>query len=1456
MRRTFGIVAPVAALVLAGGGALVGAPTAQAAAGSPVADPASYVNPFIGTQDEGNTYPGATVPFGMVQLSPDTGHNTGYDYTQSSIRGFSQAHLSGVGCGLGGFVPILPTTGDVTKTDDAAYELGFSHDDEAASPGSYEVGLKAPAGTVKAELTATTHTGVQRYTFPSTTKADVLINAGQALSSVSSSSVRIVDDRTVETATTVHGFCQDTKPFTVYTRTTFSRPFTTSGTWTGDTVTAGADSASSTQRTGAYLQFDTTDTGPDSRVVEAQTSLSYVDADGASANLAAEAAGFDAARSAATQAWDDRLGQVAVTSSDTSDAGATRLTTFYSALYRTFLAPNTGTDVDHRYRGWDGDVHTADGFTYYQDFSLWDTYRTQQQLLSLLAPEQSADMAYSVVLEGEQGGWAPRWSYGPVETNIMTGDPVTPFLVDAWSQGLLKGHEDEAYAVLKQNADGVPPASSPSNGRSGNATYIADGYVPYEPGESGKPGDYDLQHGGSATLEYALSDAALAVMAKGLGHADDAARYADRAQSYRSIWDSTTQSFRARGADGLFVAETDPASAPGFHEGTAVQYQWLVPQDMPALIGLMGGKAAAEKRLDDFFAYDKVLADPAGTAKDVWVSGSYDYYNQDKYNPNNEPDLAAPYSYLWTGQPWKTTDVVRAATTLFTDGPTGVTGNDDLGEMSAWDVASSLGIYPIQPGADLWGLSTPVFDHVDIALDPTYYPSGKLAITADGVSDSSHYVQSLSTDGGAVDRAYLTGPELTSAGTLAYTVGSKPSAWATGDEAAPGALVTGASIPDRLTAGVSTPSVDGAPGTDVTVPVSILAQGTGTRHGTVTATSKDRSLHAAGAEPWSVTADGGAAQTSVDVTVHLDPDTTFGNHEVTVEVRDSDGTTIRDTVEVVVPQDSWLRGAFNNAAIADRGVAGSGDFDGLGWAYLRDEMPGAGLGAGEEHTVPGTDLTYVLGGAEAGPDNVVGSTDPATTDVSAALGKANEIAFVGAGASGNQTGDLTLGYADGTTQEVAVTLTDWCSGSPATGNVLVGRTAHRSSGGGTGTDSVACGLFATDGITLAAGKSLATITWSTNAKLHVFAVASDATPAAVSAKKPVKITGDARPGQVVHAAAPTWDVVGADTTYRWSVDGTTVAGADGADYTVRASDVGKKLAVTAVGRADGYSSGSVTSAPVRVRDALITAKDPVWVSGDVVVGGTLTIHPGTYDVADPSFAYSWYADGRRIAGADEGALVLGAAQAGKRITAAVVVSAPGHEDLRVTTGRTVPVERGTIDATTKPTVGGTARVGSTLQVTAGAYDVAGAKVTYRWLRDGRSITRATGTSYRVAAADAGHRLSVRVTVTKAGYEALVTQTAPTAAVEKGATTVVTAPAIRGTAAVGRPLTVSTGRYSAADAAVTYQWVRDGKAIRGERGSRYVVTSDDRGHRLAVEVTVTAPGWTTLRTTTAATATVR
>ncbi|MFF0793535.1 GH92 family glycosyl hydrolase [Streptomyces spiralis] len=757
------------------GAALTASPAARAAgAAAPDGRLTDLVNPFIGTQNEGNTYPGAAVPFGMVQFSPDTGHNTGYDYAQNHIRGFSLVHLSGVGCGLGGDLPVLPTTGDVTETDYAKYQAEFSHDDEQASPGYYKVGLRTG---IEAELTATARTGVQRYTFPATDKANVLLDAGQSLHRTVTTKVEVLDNRTVRTAITGSGFCQDTRPYTVYTITRFDRPFTAYGTWDGSAVTAG----SHTGRDGAYVRFDTTE----DRTVEATTALSYVDAHGAALNLRAEGGrSFDQVRDGARRAWEDRLDDVRV-----QGGGDTLRRTFYSSLYRSFLAPNIGSDADGRYTGWDQRIHRAKGFTYYQNWSLWDTYRTQSQLLSLLAPREARDMAISVVKIDEESGWLPKWGYGTVETNIMSGDPVTPFLTNAYQQGLLRGWEERAYRALRKNADGVPPAGSPAVGREANREYVAGGFAPYVKGRPhAKPGDSDYDHGASATLEYALSDAMLAEMARDLGHDADAARYAARAQNYRKIFDPSTGFFRARDASGAFTGPADPARSEGFHEGTSWQYQWLVPQDLPGMISLIGGRQAANDRLDSFFAYDRLVADPAKTAREVWVNGPYDYYNADKYNPQNEPDLIAPYTYLSTGRPWKTTDVVHAALTLFTDTPAGMTGNDDLGTMSAWNVLSSIGVFPVQPGYGTWGLSTPVFERVDLTLDRHYYPRGSLTITAPGTSDGNRYIQSARVDGSPYGRTYLTTDALRHLTSLAFTVGAQPSGWGTGAEAGPPAL--------------------------------------------------------------------------------------------------------------------------------------------------------------------------------------------------------------------------------------------------------------------------------------------------------------------------------------------------------------------------------------------------------------------------------------------------------------------------------------------------------------------------------------------------------------------------------------------------------------------------------------------------------------------------------------------
>ncbi|MGW3276131.1 glycoside hydrolase domain-containing protein, partial [Streptomyces kronopolitis] len=359
--RTAGTVLAAALL-----GCALTAPAAQAAPpGGPLTD---LVNPFIGTRNDGNTYPGAAVPFGMVQLSPDTGHYAGYGWDDDHIRGFSAVHLSGVGCGIGGDLPVLPTTGDITETDNAKYAAAYGHDDESARPGYYRVGLKSYGG-ITAELTATARTGKQRYTFPATDRANVLLDAGQSLHRTVSTRVEVLDSRTIRTTITGRGFCQDTEPYTVHTLTRFDRPFASYGTWDGDKVTAGSRDSTATGRHGAYARFDTrTD-----RTVEATTAISYVDAAGAAGNLRAEGGrSFDRTRAAADAAWEHRL---ALVRTQGGDQPLRR--TFYSALYRSFLAPNIGSDADGRYTGWDQRVHRAEGFTYYQNWSLWDTYRTQ-----------------------------------------------------------------------------------------------------------------------------------------------------------------------------------------------------------------------------------------------------------------------------------------------------------------------------------------------------------------------------------------------------------------------------------------------------------------------------------------------------------------------------------------------------------------------------------------------------------------------------------------------------------------------------------------------------------------------------------------------------------------------------------------------------------------------------------------------------------------------------------------------------------------------------------------------------------------------------------------------------------------------------------------------------------------------------------------------------------------------
>ncbi len=1079
--------AAAGATLLLSTGLLTTWPGAPAAAAEPT--PIELVRPFVGTQNFGNTFPGASAPFGMVQVSPDTGGQGGYDHQQNQIYGFSQTHLSGVGCEVAGELPIMPTTGAVSSVDPNVYRSPYSHADEEASPGYYRVGLSKYG--VQAELTATERTGWQRYTFPSTSAANVLFNTGKANQRVFDSEVHVVGDRTLEGRVRAGNFCAGKDDHTVYFSASFDRPFASFGTWRGDTTTAGSRDAAGTGGNGAYVTFD----AATDRDVVLKVGLSYTGVEGARANLTAETGyghDFDATRAALRRTWAAQLGSVAI-----AGGTAERRSAFYTALYHSLLHPNLAGDVDGRYIGFDDTVHTAKGYTPYQNFSLWDTYRPQNQLLQVLRPQVARDVALSVVAIGRDGGWLPRWALVNSETNIMTGDPVTPFLVEVWSKGLLAGHEEEAYALLRKNATALPPADSPYNGRSGVEYYAERGYVP-----SGlklgtdcahKGGDNDCVHPASATLEYAAADASLALMAKGLGKTADAQLFAGRGQWYRNLWDSTIKHFRPRTVDGTWLTPYEPVEAAHqFHEGGAHQYRWLVPQDPAGLVGLLGGRKAAERQLDDFFAYDKLLTDPAGTARTDWIASPYDYYGKPTYNPNNEPDLHAPYMYLWAGAPAKTATVVRAAMTLFTTGPDGMTGNDDLGTMSAWYVFSSLGLYPTMSGGNFFAVSSPQFPSATVTIGGyAGRQGGTLKITAPGASDTRRYVQRVRLNGYNLTRTWVNWSSVARGGTLAHTLGTSPSSWGTGAAAEPPS-VNRAPADQRTHLDASlrpgrAVAPTGATAQQTRLDVDVLGQSPAGFVATVQTTLPPG--WTADVQPGAVRVKPGGLPTgtSVAVTVTMPAGTPVGSYpvRVTVSAPGTDPVTRDATIDVRVPA-TCLAGADGQCPVdlaAERNADGTatvqepgqGNFDGGGWSYDAALLPAAG-------PVTWAGVTYAAPDPSGTAANLVRATGQALL---LPEGRHAALQLVAASHNGPVATNLTVGYADGTSAALPITVADW-AGPAQKGSTAVLAMPHRIKAG-QGVDAPPVSLFGFD-LPLDATKEIRSISLPDDPRVHLYAI--------------------------------------------------------------------------------------------------------------------------------------------------------------------------------------------------------------------------------------------------------------------------------------------------------------------------------------------------------------------------------
>jgi predicted alpha-1,2-mannosidase len=771
----------IASSVVAAGA--IGAPSASAAPPA-VSDPTAYVNPQVGNTTDGMTFPGASMPFGMEENSPDTNvGNAAYNYDAPTITGFSQVHLSGVGCPAGSWIRVMPTAGAVTDTSLSANMSPYSHSTEQSTPGYYAVTLGKH--DIRTELTASTRVGMDRFTYPQNTlDPKVIVDVTDVWGQTFASDVQVVGDR-IQGSVTSGSFCGSGRPsrYTVYFSMTLNQPIAGVATWNrGEkTPTDGRTSATG----GAVISV-----APNARTpLVTTTGISYTSIAGAEKNRVAEATGahgqpvsFDTVRAGAHRAWQKQLLSVKVSSNSTAD-----LKTFYTALYHGLLHPSVAQDVDGTYQGFDKQPHTVrKGHNYYQMFSLWDTYRSQNQLVALLEPQRASDMAQTILDIYQQGGWVPRWSLGQSETNATSGDPVTPFIVSLYSRGLLgKKLSNALFDALWKNVNQTPPAATNINGRAYNPDYLAKGYIPnpQSPNESASIG-----------LEYSLADCSLGTMAIGLGKDAEAKQLRPRCEAFKNIWNDSAVSMgftgfpQARAADGSFVPTDQVVNGQGFKEGTAWQYQWLAQQDPHALFNLMGGSTLAQARLDTFFSLPAVLADPSTAAADNWVTGSVDYAGHYQFNPNNEPDFHAPWMYAWTSSPWKTSAVTRAQRALYSDGPNGIPGNDDLGATSALGVFEMLGMFEAQPGTGNYILSAPMFPKTVI----TQPDGNKITIKAPGASSTTlQYVDTLKVNGHQTARSWISHRDLVGSRTVDFTLTTDPSStnWGVGATNQPPAML-------------------------------------------------------------------------------------------------------------------------------------------------------------------------------------------------------------------------------------------------------------------------------------------------------------------------------------------------------------------------------------------------------------------------------------------------------------------------------------------------------------------------------------------------------------------------------------------------------------------------------------------------------------------------------------------
>jgi len=748
-------------------------------AGSAWAQVAPYdaVNPMIGTGGEGHTFPGAVAPFGMVQLSPDTEVKpfresykwaAGYRYEDATILGFSHTHFSGAGHSDLGDVLVMPVTGDEVPLEPgqsdkpgSGYRSRFDHASEVAHPGYYAVTLSDY--NIRAELTAGERIGVHRYTFPADQAAHLVIDLRSAIynypGKVLWSSIRVMSDGTIVGSRQTRGWAPDRK---LYFAMRFSAPLTGHVfVDTEDNIVykgfqgPGRGTDDVAERDGRAI-VARLDFGRLSAPLEVKVAISSVDEAGAIANLDSEPGDFDAIEAKTKAAWSQALSVVQI------DAPADMRTTLYTALYHSLLAPSLAGDADGLYRGPDNEVHHAD-FPFRSTFSLWDTFRAEHPLLTLIRPEQdNADIVNSLLASQADSpfGILPVWQFQGRETWCMIGYHAVPVIADAYLKGIKGFDADKALDAMVKSATYGPYG--------GLDQYMKLGYVPID----------KEPEAASKTVEYAYDDWTIARMAQKMGRQDIEAEFDRRAVYWRNTFDVKTGWVRARKSDGGYREPFDPTAinyGSDYTEGNAWQYSWFVPQDEGGLIRLLGGDKKTVAKLDAMFDYDNSKLDYSGAEDIAGLIGQYIH--------GNEPSHSAAYLYVYAGAPWRTqARLKQIVESQYKPTPQGLAGNDDLGQMSAWLIFTGLGFYPVTPGSGQYVIGRPFVDRAVLNL-----PNGKrFTISVDGLGEDHPYIGRITLNGKALTRGYIRHDEIEAGGELHVVMQAKPNMqWAVAPQARP-----------------------------------------------------------------------------------------------------------------------------------------------------------------------------------------------------------------------------------------------------------------------------------------------------------------------------------------------------------------------------------------------------------------------------------------------------------------------------------------------------------------------------------------------------------------------------------------------------------------------------------------------------------------------------------------------